>query len=123
MNKLLNTPIIGPSAFLRFHYHDRDVLSRRPDLEAHFEPSQDRAVSGRQMTLHYHRYVGEQALKKAGTFGDGNEALSFWTDYPDIRFALEDLGFTHITDASDNLDNPNGPARYLLAVRAEHRPS
>ena len=111
--------------FLRFHYYDRYFLSRRPDLEPHFEPSLDRVVTfgGRQMTLHYHQYVGEQALKKAGAFGGGNEAFSFWMEYPDIRFALEHLGFTHIIDGSDNIDNPNGPARYLLASCAELRPS
>jgi Protein of unknown function (DUF1698) len=115
------TTRVSDRLFIRFHYFDLDVLSRRPDFELSFEPSRDRLVTfgGRQMTLHYHRYFGEQRQKQSGLFGGGNEAFSFWMDYPDIRFALEHLGFTHIIERSS--DNPNGPGMSLLASRPERR--
>lgn len=117
------TARVSDRLFIWSCFYDRDVLSRRPDLEPHFGPSLDRVVTfgGRQMTLHWHRYVSEQELKQAGSFAGGNEAFSFWMEYPDIRFALEHLGFTHIIDGPDDRNNPLGGAvRYLLASRAEH---
>jgi len=101
--------------FLHTHYFDASQ-TLPPQVASRMNPAGDERINwhGRSLHLHKHEYADATITNR---FAGGPRQYAMWMEKDDIEFVLRTLGFETLTYGVVDVNNPNGPAMFLLASR------
>lgn len=97
------------------HYHDGDLVARRPDVAARFRTPETRVVDGFTHTVHPHWY---QAARYSPGFCGSGETHPRWMTRAGIVDALRHFGHDRVEIGLDEPDHRHGPAMGLVSFRS-----
>ena len=98
--------------YLWTHYYDAACISRRPNVDARFEPPVTRTVEGFTHVVHPYNYQQERFH---ATFCGGVRRSAMWLDRETLIAALKHVGFREVTTAFEEPAHIHGPSVALVA--------